>query len=176
MTSEVDRLRRDSRWLAQLTLGLLVVTALALLLPTLIGRMMYALRDGDVPGLLQWSAVIWLPSLFYLYALWAIHSAFGAFAAGGIFGPAFANGCKKAGAALALGATTSAVIVPNLLRFLPPSPAIALGRGSLLHFDVAYLAVGVVGLALVLLGRLFGRAVEAQQEAFRLKNELDGFF
>ena len=43
-------------------------------------------------------------------------------------------------------------------------------------FDVAYLAVGVVGLALVLLGRLLHWAGELQSEAAALKDELGGFF
>jgi hypothetical protein len=96
-----------------------------------------------------------------------------------VFGPAIATGCTRAGIALAIGATFSAVGVPNIMRILyargliekPPTPF-----KSVLIFDTAYLAVGVVGLALVLLGRLLQRAAEIQSEAAAMRNELDEFF
>jgi hypothetical protein len=43
-------------------------------------------------------------------------------------------------------------------------------------FDVAYLAVGVVGLALVLLGQLLRWAGELQGEAAALRDEVGSFF
>jgi hypothetical protein len=45
-----------------------------------------------------------------------------------------------------------------------------------LTFDTAYLAVGVVGLALLLMGRLLQRASEIQNEAAAMRSELDEFF
>ena len=121
----------------------------------------------------------WSPSILYLYSLWSIRQGFKDFAIGGVLGPAIAAGCFRAGIALALGASLSAVGVPNLARILIDrgliDPSIGLFHGVLV-FDTAYLAVGVVGLALMLLGRLLRRASEIQAEAAALRNELDEFF
>jgi len=166
----VDQLRRHSLWLSRLTLFLLVATALIIILPTLIifGRMFAA--DGQISERAGLATLHWVPSIFYLYALWAIRSAFRDFAVGGVFGPAIAEGCARAGLALAIGATLSAVGIPNLMRLIRG------GSGSILHLDVAYLAVGVVGLALLLLGRLLRRAADLQREAAALRSELSEFF
>ena len=169
MTSEkIDRLRQHSRWLSRLTLFLLTVTALIVLLPTAIG-FASAVQGRPVASHIAFVFVLWLPAFFYLYALGAIARAFGAFARGGVFGPAMAKGCRAAGVALALGGTASALVVPNLMRLL-------YGNGTILIFDTAYLAVGVVGIALFLLGGLIERAAELQQEAQDLRAELGEFF
>ncbi|HEY8591499.1 MAG TPA: hypothetical protein VIL42_01395 [Sphingomicrobium sp.] len=176
---DIERLRRQSRWFAQLTLTLLVLTALVIVVPTAIGLAVLERRGGPSMQLLAWSLLTWAPSVFYLYGLAAIRGAFASFAAGGVFGPAIASGCTRAGAAVAAGATMSAVGVPNLYRILDlrGMPGGSMQHvGSVLHFDTAYLAVGVVGLALILLGRLLARAAELQGEAARLKGELDEIF
>lgn len=160
MASDVEQLRRHSLWLSRLTLGLLAATFVVTMLPVAIGFGLAPLRG--LPPPLARAALTWLPVPCYLYALWAIRGGFRDFAAGGTFGPAIAQGCTRAGWALALGAALSAVGVPNAMRLV-------YGQGGLLQFDVAYLAVGVVGLALILLGRLLARAA-------RLEEELGGFF
>jgi hypothetical protein len=79
---------------------------------------------------------------------------------------------------LALGAAGSAVGVPNVLRLIEsgfPWPDGNAWR-SVLIVDVAYLAVGVIGLALVLLSRLLDQAGRAQADAERLSAELGEFF
>ena len=173
-----ERLRRHSRWLARLTLVLLTACALVILLPTLLG--LASLAQGERMGSrLAGALVFWSPSIFYLFALWALSRAFAAFGRGDGFGPAVARGCRSAGIALALGATMSAVGVPNLLRLLFQSGIVAAprtGSGTVLVFDTAYLAVGVVGIALFLLGGLVDRAAEIQQEAGALRAELGEFF
>ena len=177
--TDVELLRKQSLWLSRLTLLLFSGTAFIILVPTIYG--LFHLEEAGYalgPVLLR-AAVIWSPTAFYLYALWAVRSAFRDFAGGGIFGPAIASGCTKAGFALAAGATLSAVGVSNLLRILhagglvdaPPT----MFKGVLV-FDTAYLAVGVVGLALVLLGRLLARAAELQSEAAAMRDELAEFF
>jgi hypothetical protein len=167
--NDVDQLRRHSLWLSRLTLVLFAATFLVTVGVQLTGLIVALISGEGPPPAMRWTALIWLPVPFYLYALWAIRGAFRSFALGGTFGPAIASGCVRAGWALAIGATLSAVGVPNLLR-------LAGGRGGLLMFDVAYLAVGVVGLALILLGRLLARAAEVQREAADLREELGGFF
>ena len=167
--TDLDQLRRHSLWLSRLTLFLLIGTALVILLPYLLHFTRPAGPGGDARHPFTAGALLWLPSIFYLYSLWAIRSGFRAFAAGGVFGPAIADGCTRAGLALAIGATLSAVGVPNLFRLIS-------GSGAVLHFDPAYLAVGVVGLALLLLGRLLRRAAALQRETAELRSELSEFF
>lgn len=177
--TNVELLRKQSLWLSRLTLFLFSATALIIVMPTIYGLFYLEENGFELPPVLLRAAVMWSPTVFYLYALWAVRSAFRDFAKGGIFGPAIARGCTSAGVALAIGATLSAVGVPNLMRILhaqnlidrPPAELTAM-----LIFDTAYLAVGVVGVALVLLGRLLRRAVEIQSEAAAMRSELDEFF
>ncbi len=177
--TDVEQLRRHSLWLSRLTLFLLAATALLIVVPTLYGFTQlerYGMRFWPV---LARALVLWSPTYFYLYSLWAIRGAFRSFALGGVFGPAIARGCTRAGLALAVGATLSAVGLPNLMRLLREQgllEGIGPGFTGLLIFDTAYLAVGVVGLALILLGRLLARAAEIQADAARLQDELGGFF
>jgi hypothetical protein len=176
---KIERLRRHSLWLSRLTLFLFGATALIIVLPSVRG--LFLVPPGEAVGpRLVFMLVIWFPAIFYLYALWAIGRSFGAFARGGLFGSAMAKGCRRAGVALAIGATMSAVGVPNAMRLLVQHGLVWTPRGgtygSVLIFDTAYLAVGVVGIALFLLGGLIERAAEVQQEAQDLRAELGEFF
>ncbi len=171
----MDLLRKHSLWLSRLTLTLLVATAFVIALPPI------ALSSGGkIAAPIFWATMLqWSPSILYLYSLWSIRQGFRDFAIGGVLGPAIATGCFRAGIALALGASLSAVGVPNLARILIDRGLIDPSIGpfpGVLVFDTAYLAVGVVGLALMLLGRLLRRASEIQAEAAALRNELDEFF
>ncbi len=172
--TDVDLLRKHSLWLSRLTLFLLIGTAL------IIGIHTFQIPGGASDNAIAPGTVLqWLPSAFYLYALWAIRSGFRDFAIGGVLGPAIAEGCIRAGISMAIGATLSAVGVPNLVRMLSDWGMIN-GQGDrfdgFLIFDTAYLAVGVVGLALILLGRLLHRASAIQREASALRLELEEFF
>ncbi|HEX8192626.1 MAG TPA: hypothetical protein VF552_06965 [Allosphingosinicella sp.] len=170
------KLRLRSLWLARLTMILFAATAMLILGPFLLGLRHTPWSTGTY---LAYSAANWLPSVFYLYALWAIGRAFGAFGRGGTIGAAMARGCRRAGIALALGGTASAVGVPNILGALLRSGIIEgsrFGSGTILVFDIAYLAVGVVGLALFLLGGLLDRAGRVAAEAQALRTELGEFF
>jgi len=166
-------LRRQSLWLARLTLilfsGTALIIAMMLAMPAIAG-----IRYLPAARLLQW-----LPAACYLYALWAIRGAFRGFAAGGGLGAAMARGCTRAGWALAVGGALSAVGIPNLVRRLIELGAIERPRGlwsGILVFDVAYLAVGVIGLSLTLIGRLLKLAGQVQEEAAALREEVSGFF
>jgi len=176
---DVELLRRQSRWFGHATLTLLVLTALVILVPTVISVVVLVGRGESWTELAGWSLLFWSPAIFYLYALWTIRSAFSSFASGGVFGPSIATGCVRAGAGLAIGGTMSAVGVPNLQRIigLPAVLGHSFGHvGTVLHFDTAYLAVGVIGIALILLGRLLARAAELQAETSRLRGELEEIF
>lgn len=175
---KVERLRLHSLWLSRLTLFLFCATGLVILLPTVIG-LATVVRGEFVGRHILFVFVLWFPAFFYLYALWAISRSFGAFARGGLFGSAMATACRRAGVALALGAAASAVGVPNAMRLLAQHgllPGQGQRFGSVMIFDTAYLAVGVVGIALFLLGGLLDRAAEVQQEAQALRAELGEFF
>lgn len=176
--AKLERLRRHSLWLSRLTLGLFCATGLIVLLPTGIGLATMAQGQPVAPRIL-FVFVLWFPAFFYLYALWAIGRSFGAFARGALFGAEMARGCRRAGIALAIGAAISAIGVSNALRLLAQHglvPGSERRFAPLLIFDTAYLAVGVVGIALFLLGGLIDRAAEVQQEAQALRAELGEFF
>ncbi|HMJ92618.1 MAG TPA: hypothetical protein VK472_00815 [Allosphingosinicella sp.] len=174
MVMDVDGLRRQSLWFSRLTLTLFLATS-AILAIFVMGATVHPEKLDFFGRLL----VRWSPALFYLYALWAIRGGFRDFALGGVFGDAIASGCSRAGWALAIGGTLSAIGVPNLIRILDDAGLLRREPGEwagLLVFDVAYLAVGVVGLALILLGRLLRLAGETQREAADLRDELGSFF
>lgn len=177
--TNIQLLRRQSLWLSRLTLFLFSATALIIVVPTIYGLLFLEEKGSPLVPLLLRAAVLWSPTTFYLFALWAVRSAFRDFAVGGVFGPAIATGCTRAGVALAIGATFSAVGVPNAMRLLHAHGLVerplAVFKG-VLTFDTAYLAVGVVGLVLMLLGRLLQRAAEIQSEAIAMRSELDEFF
>src|ERR1700741_3959863 len=102
-SSDVDQLRRHSLWLSRLTLFLFLATFAVTVGLQLFGLIVSVIRGSGPPAPLLWSAVLWLPVPFYLYALWAIRGVFRGFALGGTLGPAIAAGCVRAGWALAVG-------------------------------------------------------------------------
>jgi hypothetical protein len=176
--TDLDRLRQRSRWLAALTLTLFALTAAVLLLPIGYVLVRQLARHDPITPLMFGALLLWLPACCYLYALWAIRAGFKEFGRGGVFGPVIASSCTHAGWALAIGGTLSAVGVPNLTRLLVEYRVFAPTArqfAGILQFDVAYLAVGVVGLALILMGGLLTRAAELQAEAAELRDELGGF-
>lgn len=165
-SEEQGRLRSRSRWLRRAVTGLLGLLLLAVAI-----SFVHALRSEaplhDQANHFTRAAgwlVFWAPAAFYLWALWAIRRALGDVAAGRYFHPALARSLRDVGIGLGAGGATSAVIQPNLMRLMSDA---GWGRqifASYGHFDVAYAAVGAVGLALVLLSRVLHRAAEIQAE------------
>lgn len=159
--------------IAMLLLGLVMLVTIRL---SFLGveRGMSSAPDAGVRLFLYW-----LPSFFYLWGLWAIRRIFRDLARGGMFQPAIGTGLTQVGWAIVGGAVVSAVAVPNLLRW---SIQTGLITGStrtnqgILHFDVAYLMLALVGGAILLLARLLSVAAEYQEESRRLRTELDEFF
>ena len=120
-----------------------------------------------------------LPSLFFLWGVWCVRRVAGALAKGALFEPVVVTAVRDVGVALVAGAAAGAIVVPNLGRWGRMAgllPGHAHPFESLFYFDTAYVAVGMVGLALMLLARLVKRAADERQRADTLKAELDEFF
>jgi len=104
------------------------------------------------------------PALLYLSALWAVRRIFNDLArAGRPVRPALARGLRRVGRRLAWGAGMDVIGSPMLIRWSDGE-----GGGAVAYYIPAAVALGVVGLALVLVSRLLQRATDMQ-------NELDGF-
>ncbi|MFC0679367.1 DUF2975 domain-containing protein [Lysobacter korlensis] len=166
---DAQSLQQHSRWLTRIADFMLTGTVAALVLPTLFVLTKVPASQVFVGDL----AVQWLVPLPYLFAVVAIRQAFAAYARGGVLGPLMVRACRRAGTALALGAGVSAFGVPLLVNWLarPAHPM----WGTVMVFDVAYVAIGVVGLALVLLGGLIRRAIDVQERMHKLEHVLTEF-
>ncbi|MEZ5443452.1 MAG: DUF2975 domain-containing protein [Lysobacterales bacterium] len=104
------------------------------------------------------TAILALPSLGYLWALWSAQRALGALAAGQTFQLTVARAMRHIGIGVLLGALLQVFAVTNLLR-------VAFGgRGSYLYFDLSAIVLGVIGAALILLAHLVDRARALQAE------------
>ena len=162
-------LQQHSRWLTRIADVMLVGTVAVLVLPALV-----ALMRAPAAAVLGVQVLPhWLATLPYLFAVFAIRQGFAGYARGGVLGHVMARACRQAGSALVIGAGVSVFGMPLLVRWLA-APGNHL-RGTLMVFDPAYVAIGVVGLALVLLGGLLERAVEAQERMQALERELTEF-
>ena len=163
---ELGRVQARSRWLCAAVTGLVSLLTLVLAF-SLFGAAAAppgALGGADLPRRLTTWFVHWAPALFYLWALVAVRRALGDIATGRFFTPALARALREVGLALGAGGATSAFVQPNLMRLMQDA---GWGRqvfASYAHFDVAYAAVGAVGLALVLLSHVLTRAAEIQAE------------
>lgn len=103
--------------------------------------------------------VIRLPIAFYLAAIWSMRMTTAQLAQGVTFDGLIPKLLARVGWSLALGALTSVLIGPLLQRAM-------LGNhfGGLAAFDPAAIAVGLVGLLLAILARLFEQAAEMRSE------------
>jgi hypothetical protein len=160
-------LQRQSLWLRRALTVLMVLLGAAILLVWFNPLWTYGRPDrppqSEIPEGVVGGFVWWGPALFYYWALWAVRRALGDIAAGRLFQPAIARSLRDVGAGLAGGAIMSAIVQPNLMRVLNETGARYPWAGWA-HFDVAYFAVGTVGLALILLSRVMKRAAEMQAE------------
>jgi hypothetical protein len=102
---------------------------------------------------------IWAsPTVFYLFAVWAIGSAMGQLSKGRLIQPTLARALRHVGLALGLGGLLSVFGVTNILRVIEG------GSGGLANFDVASMTLGMIGGALFLLGRVVDQADRIQSE------------
>lgn len=158
--SQIDlvRFRRmcaQFRWLAVF----MVVSVGALLaLIHVVFPLLIALRDGAPRQGFGIGLFYAAPTVFYLFAVWAIGSAMGRLASGTLIQPTLASALRRVGLALGLGGLLSVFGVTNLSRL------VGLSEGGWLHFDVAGMTLGMIGGALFLLGRVVDQAGRVQAE------------
>ena len=157
---EIARFRRlygQYRWL---TVAVVIIAGGALAMFSLILPVVLAwvgpfrhLRAYVLPAL-----VVNLPYVFYLWGIWAIGRAMGDIAKGRLIQPALASALRRAGMALAIGGVTCVFISPVLVRLVGNAPI------RYLRLDVPSITLGMVGVALFLLGRVIDQANRVQSE------------
>lgn len=108
----------------------------------------------------QWMlrAVVTLPALAYLWALWAVQQALGQLARGALFEDTVARALRRIGVGLLSGALLSVFALTNLTRWILG------GEGGYAWFDLSGIVVGVIGAALILFARLIDQARALQAE------------
>jgi len=155
-----DRFRDQCRLLRMATLFVFVCLALMLFLGfvALPWLRMEGMPDGISRKAVLLTLVQVLPSVGYLWALWAVQRALGDLAAGRLFHATVAGAMRRIGAGVLVGALLSVFAVTNLSRMILD------GRGSYLNFDLSGIVLGVVGAALVLLASVVDRARALQEE------------
>jgi len=174
LSESTEQIQRRSRQFATATvlLGLVIVVAFLVTMGSA-----FRAPAVDQPELQVMYAVYWLPSLFYLWALVAIRRTFLDIGAGALFGPAVARGLRRVGWALLIGGTVNLIVIRVIQNsYLPRGFSTGethLFRG--LNFDPAYVMLILIGLALLLLGRLLKAAADHSARAERLEAELDEF-
>lgn len=119
------------------------------------------LARGDYDGTpVGWmSDIVWaLPTVFYLFAVWAIGSAMGQLSKGRLIQPILVHALRRVGLSLGLGGVFSVFGVTNIVRMIEG------GRGGFAYFDVAGMTLGMIGGALFLLGGVMEQAGKVQAE------------
>lgn len=154
MEDDVDALRMRSRWLSRLAIIIFAVLLVALT----IEAAMVARADDPNVGL-KFCLSYRLPMLFYLSAIWTMRRAFSRIANGELFDRVLPTSLSRLGQALAGGAVASVFVTPWLLRFLG-----GFRQGAFAAFDPPAITIGLVGLLLVVLSKLFARAVAMHRE------------
>lgn len=145
---------QHSRWLARLaTMTFCVIT---LVIVTEAAMVAIAPRSAAA---LAFLLAFRAPVPFYLYALWTMRLAFGRIAGGEVFSTVLPSSLTRLGLALALGATATVFVSPLALRLMG-----GYRHGAYAAFDPSAITIGLAGLFLVILSRLFSRAVMLQNE------------
>ncbi len=155
-----DRFRRrcaQFRWLAVF----MVVSVGALLAVLHFAAPGVMLARGDYPiPVHQWLAhlVSAVPTVFYLFAVWAIGAAMGQLSKGRLIQPTLASALRRVGLSLGIGGLFHVFGVTNVIRLIEG------GRGGWAWFDVAGMTLGMIGGALFLLGGVMEQAGRVQAE------------
>ena len=145
--------------MSPIRLSLWLSTAVfAALAAALILEFSYPLTHDAAPGVLASFAVLRLPNLFYLFALWACRAAAKHLVAGEHFARTTRRLVWQVGLALTLGAAMQTLGVPWLLLLLKGWP------GSIGAYDPATLTLAAVGLMMMGLSGLWRQAEQMAQE------------
>lgn len=158
--ADIARFRRrcaQFRWLA-IFMVVSVGALLALMLFVAPGVML-ARGDTPVPPR-DWLThlVRFLPTVFYLFAVWSIGAAMGQLSKGRLIQPTLVNALRRVGLALGFGGLFHVFGVTNVIRLIEG------GRGGWAWFDVAGMTLGMIGGALFLLGGVMEQAGKVQAE------------
>ncbi|OYX56716.1 MAG: DUF2975 domain-containing protein [Brevundimonas subvibrioides] len=158
-TQDLTRFRRmcgQFRWLA--VFMVCSVGAILALIHLVAPTVLTARGDTRIDPAIWLEQAVWAtPTLFYLFAVWAIGSAMGQLARGRLIQPILGRALRHVGIALGLGGLLSVFGVTNISRLLG-------GHGSFAYFDVAGMTLGMIGGALFLLGRVVDQADRIQSE------------
>jgi hypothetical protein len=148
---------RDLSTLVALGLALLTLAPPAVILLRELGDGPLSSQAADAVGK---SLVRSLPAFFYILALWRVRAVFCAMAKKSrAVPPQLAGSLQTIGWILAWGAAMDVFGWTLLLRWIDGEPG-----GAVAHYNPAAFAIGVVGLALVMLARVLDRAAEMQSE------------
>jgi hypothetical protein len=154
-----DGFRAQCRFLRWAALG--VLSALTLLYALgLVGVPwpLPAIAEIDAHSRWMLRAVVTLPALAYLWALWSVQHALGQLASGALFQDTVARALRRIGAGLLLGALLSVFALTNLTRWILG------GVGGYAWFDLSGIVLGVIGAVLILFARLIDQARAFQAE------------
>lgn len=158
--TDIDRFRRRCAWFRWLAVFMVISVGALLTLAYLIAPGVMVAR-GDFEGTTGgWmSDIVWaLPTVFYLFAVWAIGAAMGQLSKGRLIQPILVHALRRVGLSLGLGGLFSVFGVTNVIRLIEG------GRGSFAYFDVAGMTLGMIGGALFLLGGVMEQAGKVQAE------------
>lgn len=173
--NEITPLRAASRYFA---LAPLVMTAVMLIF--VVGQVREWAGDpaGDRREPIALLAADMLPALFYLWALLALWATFRAVGRGATFEPTIARGLRQLGWALLGSGIASALIIP-LVKVPIIKRAVASGTMEpgehVVGIDAAYLMLVLVGIAILLVARLFAIAASIRMRNEALEAELGEF-
>ncbi|WP_297509324.1 DUF2975 domain-containing protein [uncultured Caulobacter sp.] len=156
--TEIDRFRRRCGQFRGLAIFMVVSVGALMALIYLVFPALFALtgrgpREDILPRAI-WAS----PAICYLFGVWSIGQAMGEIGKGRLIQPALSAALRRVGLALVAGGVASVFLVSNLLRLVGSA------KGGYLHFDVPGMALGMIGGALFLLGRVVDQANAAQAE------------
>lgn len=158
-TDDLRRFRhmcRQFRWLA---IFMVCSVGAILALMYVVVPVVFAARGEHRDLMRVVQEMVWAsPSLLYLFAVWSIGSAMGHLAKGRLIQPTLSSALRRVGLALGFGGLLSVFGVTNLMRLLGNEGS------SWAYFDVAGMTLGMIGGALVLLGRVLDQATRIQAE------------
>lgn len=172
---DLKRLRSASRHFAA---AALVMTALLLI--AVAGMVIEQARNpaNARPELLILRTIYVLPALFYFWALLALWRTFRDIGGGATFEPAISRGLRQLGWALLGSGVASAFLVPliaiTILRAARANGTVPPG-GHHGHVDAAHLMLVLVGIAILLVARLFAMAAQYRARKDELETELSEF-